>query len=88
MKDAIIAKLCSQCEDMYAEVLKSLQKDTLRHLWDKDWIPTVAGKQAGLHALCHYYQSQVCRAEKRVGEEIARLEVLHPVHFYERAKNE
>lgn len=74
MKDGIIAKLCAQCEDMYGEVLKQLQKDTLRHLWDKEWISVVAGKQAGLRALSEFYQSQVCRAEKRVGEEISRLE--------------
>jgi len=35
----------------------------------------VAGKQAAYHGLAEYYQSLVCKADKRVGEEIARLEV-------------
>jgi len=75
MKDAMIAKLCAQCEEMYAEGSKLLQTDSLRHLWDKDWIPVVAGKQAGYHGLAQYFQSLFCRAEKKVGEEISRLEV-------------
>ncbi|GLG92649.1 Programmed cell death 6-interacting protein [Gryllus bimaculatus] len=84
MKDTIVAKLCSQCEELYAEVLKVFQKDNLRPLWDKDWIPTVAGKQAGYRALTHYYQSLVCKANKEVGEEIARLE--HSLELFKAAQ--
>lgn len=42
MKDAVIAKLSSQCEELYVEVLKLFQKELLRSLWDKEWIPTVS----------------------------------------------
>jgi hypothetical protein len=42
MKDAVIAKLSSQCEELYVEVLKLFQKELLRPLWDKEWIPTVS----------------------------------------------
>jgi hypothetical protein len=35
----------------------------------------VAGKQAAYHGLTEYYQSLVSKADKSVGEEIARLEV-------------
>jgi len=48
MKDAIVAKLCIQCEDMYADALKQLQRDTVKHLWDKEWIPTV------MHTIVNY----------------------------------
>ncbi|KAK7067282.1 Rhophilin, Rho GTPase binding protein [Halocaridina rubra] len=73
MKDIIIAKLCSQCEEMFADALKHLQRESLKNLWDREWISKVAGKQAGYHALAEYFQSKVCNSKKAVGEEIARL---------------
>lgn len=74
MKEAIVAKLSSQCEDLYADALRALQKDSVRTLWDKDWISTVSGKHAGFQAITQLYQSLVCRNNKAVGEELARLQ--------------
>ncbi|XP_076336080.1 programmed cell death 6-interacting protein-like isoform X2 [Tachypleus tridentatus] len=74
MKDAIIAKVASQCEELYADALKQLQKESLKHLWEKDWILNVAGKQAAFHAIAEYHQALVCKSKKEVGEEVARLQ--------------
>lgn len=35
----------------------------------------IAGKQAGYRAMTEFYQSLVCKNNKSIGEEIARLEV-------------
>ncbi len=72
MKDNIIAKLCSQCEDMYANLMRSIQKESVRNLWESDWLPNVSGKQAIYNGLGQFHQSRVYNAEKAVGEEIAR----------------
>lgn len=74
MKDLIIAKLCCQCEEMYSETLKMLQKDSIRTLWEKDWISIAAGKQAGFHALTLFFSSLVAKAKQAVGEEISLLQ--------------
>jgi hypothetical protein len=65
MKDAVIAKLSSQCEELYVEVLKLFQKELLRPLWDKEWIPTVS-RFTGITVLptewwCLYFLCINCR---------------------------
>ncbi|XP_054279937.1 programmed cell death 6-interacting protein isoform X2 [Macrosteles quadrilineatus] len=74
LKDALTAKLANQAEELYADALKLLQKENVRPLWDKEWIPIVAGKQAMFHGVAEFFQSLVCKSNKAVGEEIARLQ--------------
>lgn len=74
MKDLVVAKLCAQCEELYSEALRSMQRDSVRALWDKEWIPQIAGRQAAMHALTMLYHSLVSKANKAFGEEISRLQ--------------
>lgn len=74
MKDLIVAKLANQAEEMFADLLKAMQKDSLRSLWDKDWLPTIAGKQAGFHALTHLFHAGHLNTTKKYGEQIAALQ--------------
>lgn len=74
MKDNIVAKLSGHADDLFAEVMKLMQKESVRTLWDKDWLPIISGKQAFYNGLAQYHQSKVCNADKSVGEEIARLQ--------------
>ena len=72
MKDGIVAKLCSQCDDMFSNVMRSMQKEDVRSLWDSDWLPNISGKQALYKGLAQYFQSKVAAENKEIGEEIAR----------------
>jgi len=74
MKDNIVAKLAGHADDLFAEVMKVMQKESVRTLWDKDWLAVVSGKQALYNGLSQYHQSKVCNAAKSVGEEISRLQ--------------
>ncbi|XP_063827732.1 programmed cell death 6-interacting protein [Ostrinia nubilalis] len=75
MKESMVAKVCAQCEELYTDALRALQKDALKPLWERDWIPTVTAKQMAFRGLTQFYQSLVCRANKSVGEEISRLQL-------------
>lgn len=65
MKESFIARLCWQCEEYYSDLLKAMQKESVRGIWEKEWLSTIAGKQAGYHALTQLYQSLDCRSEKK-----------------------
>ncbi|XP_033200649.1 programmed cell death 6-interacting protein-like protein AliX [Bombus vancouverensis nearcticus] len=84
MKNGIIAKLAAQAEELYADTLKLFQKEIFRAFWDKEWVPLIAGKQAGYRAMTEFYQSLVCKNNKLIGEEIARLE--HAVELFKAAQ--
>ncbi|KAL1491587.1 hypothetical protein ABEB36_012162 [Hypothenemus hampei] len=73
MKDSIVARLAAQAEDLYSECLKTFQRDNLKSIWDKEWIPLIGAKQAAFSAIAELYQSLVCRERKEIGQEIARL---------------
>ncbi|VVC91084.1 unnamed protein product, partial [Leptidea sinapis] len=75
MKESMVAKVCAQCEELYTDALRSMQNQLHKHLWERDWIPAVSSKQTLFRGATHYYQAQVCRAGKAVGEEIARLQL-------------
>lgn len=44
---------------MYGETLKLLQRESIKQLWDREWVSRVSGKQAGYNGLAEYHQSRV-----------------------------
>ncbi|UYV60545.1 PDCD6IP, partial [Cordylochernes scorpioides] len=74
MKEGILAKVASQCEDLYGDALKQMQRDAIKSIWDKEWLPVVASKRALYGAMAQYFQSLVNKAAKDIGEELARLQ--------------
>ena len=75
MKEAIIAKLASQCDEFYSDALKQMKQQSVSSIWEKDWISKITSKQLAYHAIAQYFQSRVCNSKKAIGEEIARLQV-------------
>ncbi|CAH1241324.1 PDCD6IP [Branchiostoma lanceolatum] len=73
MKEAIIAKLSMQASDLYSDAMKQAQNPHFGDLLPKEWIPTLAGKQAMYHAQAEYHMSLLAKKNKNIGEEIARL---------------
>ena len=72
MKDVVVAKLCAQCDEHFSNVMRAMQKEAVKNLWDSDWLSIVSGKQAIYNGLAQYHQSKLCNEQKAVGEEIAR----------------
>ena len=79
MKDNIIAKLSNTASDLYTDALKHCQVAHVKEVIPKEWIPTLAGKQAYMQCLAEFYQSKVCKDKKSYGEEIARLTVSRDI---------
>ncbi|CAH0582838.1 unnamed protein product [Chrysodeixis includens] len=75
MKEGMVAKVCSQAEELYTDAVRAMQKEQLKPLWDREWMPIVTAKQTAFRGLTQLYQSIVCNANKAVGEEIARLQL-------------
>lgn len=40
----------------FAAAMRNMQKDSLRGMWDNDWLPTISGKQVKL-SKCSFYNS-------------------------------
>ena len=71
--DIIMQKCqCNFFPFQYATTMRNMQRDSVRGMWDSDWLPNVSGKQAIYNGLAQYHQSRICNAQKAVGEEIAR----------------
>lgn len=41
MKESMVAKVCAQCEELYTDVVRALQRDS-RQWFDRDWLLTVS----------------------------------------------
>lgn len=71
MKDAVIAKIASQCEDYYNETYKYMQ---VKFSWpERDWLPLVQMKSQAFKGIAEYYQGIVCGVNQNFGEQLCRL---------------
>ncbi|VDK46269.1 unnamed protein product [Anisakis simplex] len=73
MKQLALVKIASQCAEFYHEAQKQIHRDTLRGLFDKEWVNTVTGKSLAMSALAQYHQAMVCADSKQISEQLSRL---------------
>ena len=74
-KDAVLAKISQQTATMYRETLSLMENPTVKTLLSREWLTTCSGKIHLYSGLSHWFQSRVCNEEKKIGEEISRLEI-------------
>lgn len=74
-RDVLLAQIASQCEELYTDANKLMSREQLRGLWDREWFTIVQLKEAAFRAVTQYHKAMSARAEKEVGEELARLQV-------------
>ncbi|OQR67538.1 programmed cell death 6-interacting protein-like [Tropilaelaps mercedesae] len=74
-RDALLAQISSQCEELYTDTNKLMSREQLRGLWDREWFTVVQLKEAAFRGVTQYHKAMGARADKDVGEELARLQV-------------
>lgn len=56
MKESVVAKLASSCEDLYSDCLKQFQRENLKNLFEREWISIV-----GSIYILQLHHSDVCK---------------------------
>lgn len=74
-RDVLLAQVASQCEELYADTSKLMNREQLRSLWDREWFTVVQMKEAAFRGVTQYHKALAARADKNVGEELARLQI-------------
>ena len=64
MKPGILVKISNQCADLYQEANRLMSRDVVKGMWEKEWLPTVTGKQLAFSALAQYHRAQECKEAK------------------------
>ena len=77
MKPSALVKISAQCAEYYQEALKLMSKDTVKGIWEQEWLNVVSGKSLALSAIAQYHQAQVSEEAKEIGEQISRLKEAH-----------
>lgn len=71
MKDNIIARVASQCEEYYMDALKHLPILKLAGI-EKDWSSIFSMKQSVFTGIAEFHQANVCQSKKDFGQVVAR----------------
>uniref|UniRef100_A0A1I8B0H6 BRO1 domain-containing protein n=1 Tax=Meloidogyne hapla TaxID=6305 RepID=A0A1I8B0H6_MELHA len=73
MEPASLMKIAAQCSEMYNEALTFMSKDSVKGMWDKEWLPIITGKGMAFGALAQFYAAEYAKENQSFGEQISRL---------------
>ncbi|VDP07123.1 unnamed protein product [Heligmosomoides polygyrus] len=65
MKPSALVKIAAQAADFYLEAQKAMNRDSVKGLWEKEWLQVVNGKSLGFQAIAQLHQAAVsCKCEQ------------------------
>ena len=56
MNNNTIANLAGNTDDLFLEVINSMEKSSVKSVWDKNWFSNICGKQAFYRGLSQFYK--------------------------------
>lgn len=59
MKASNLVKISAQTGDFYDQAYKLMSRDTVKGLWEKEWLQVVTGKGLAYQALSQHHQAEV-----------------------------
>ncbi|ETN72488.1 hypothetical protein RB195_020836 [Necator americanus] len=73
MKASALVKISAQVADFYQDAQKAMNRDTVKGLWEKEWINVVSGKTLGFQAVAQMHQAEINSENREMGEQLSRL---------------
>ena len=71
----LIAKLSVNVDYLLEDIQNNMQKESVKNIWDKEWLQIINGKQTYYNGLSQFYMSRICKDKKLIGESISRLQL-------------
>ncbi|ETN69584.1 BRO1-like domain protein [Necator americanus] len=73
MNQSALVKIAAQTSDFYMEISKTMNMETAKGYWKKDWLSIITGKALAFQAIAQLHQAQVNLQQQEVGERLTRL---------------
>ncbi|KAL3103138.1 hypothetical protein niasHS_002324 [Heterodera schachtii] len=73
LKSTSLLKIAAQCADFYQDAQKLMNRETVKRIWEKEWVQTVTGKGLVFASLAQFHAAEAALDEQKYGEQVTRL---------------